>query len=42
MSFAVLLPVKPPAHGKSRLVGLPPAALTDEGRVALATAFKRR
>ena len=39
MSFAVLLPVKPPAHGKSRLVGLPPAALTDEGRVALATAF---
>lgn len=34
MSFAVLLPVKPPARGKSRLVGL-----SDEGRVALASAF---
>ncbi|WP_026145856.1 2-phospho-L-lactate guanylyltransferase [Nocardioides sp. Iso805N] len=40
MSFAVLLPVKPPARGKSRLVGLPGgAALSDAGRVALATAF---
>ncbi|WGL53661.1 2-phospho-L-lactate guanylyltransferase [Nocardioides sp. BP30] len=39
MSFAVLLPVKPPARGKSRLVGLPGAALSDPGRVALATAF---
>jgi 2-phospho-L-lactate/phosphoenolpyruvate guanylyltransferase len=39
MSFAVLLPVKPPARGKSRLVGLPGTELTDEGRVALATAF---
>lgn len=39
MSFAVLLPVKPPARGKSRLVGVPGAALSDEGRVALASAF---
>lgn len=34
MPFAVLLPVKPPSRGKSRLVGLP-----DEGRIALASAF---
>ena len=34
--FAVLVPVKPPALGKSRLVGLP-----DEQRTALATAFAR-
>lgn len=34
MSFAVLLPVKPPARGKSRLVGL-----ADEARITLATAF---
>jgi 2-phospho-L-lactate guanylyltransferase len=32
--FAVLVPVKPPARGKSRLAGLP-----DEQRTALATAF---
>ena len=34
--FAVLVPVKPPALGKSRLAGLP-----DEQRTALATAFAR-
>jgi 2-phospho-L-lactate guanylyltransferase len=34
MSFAVLLPVKPPSRGKSRLVGVP-----DTTRVALASAF---
>jgi 2-phospho-L-lactate guanylyltransferase len=34
MSFAVLLPVKPPARGKSRMVGVP-----DQARIALATAF---
>ena len=34
MSFAVLLPVKPPRRGKSRLVGV-----SDEARVALATGF---
>jgi len=34
MSFAVLLPVKPPARGKSRLVGV-----SDQARVALATGF---
>ena len=34
MSFVVLLPVKPPARGKSRLVGVP-----DATRVALASAF---
>ncbi|MET1060698.1 MAG: 2-phospho-L-lactate guanylyltransferase [Nocardioides sp.] len=34
--FAVLVPVKPPSQGKSRLVGLP-----DERRTALATAFAR-
>ena len=34
--FAVLVPVKPPARGKSRLVGLP-----EEQRAALATAFAR-
>ena len=34
MSFAVLLPVKPPARGKSRLVGV-----SDATRVALASAF---
>ena len=34
MSFVVLLPVKPPARGKSRLVGVP-----DVTRVALASAF---
>lgn len=39
MSFVVLLPVKPPARGKSRLTGLPDAGLPDESRVALASAF---
>lgn len=34
--FVVLVPVKPPARGKSRLAGLP-----DEQRTALATAFAR-
>jgi 2-phospho-L-lactate guanylyltransferase len=34
--FVVLVPVKPPARGKSRLAGLP-----DDLRVALATAFAR-
>jgi len=34
MSFAVLLPVKPPARGKSRLVDL-----SHEARTALASAF---
>lgn len=34
MSFAVLLPVKPPRRGKSRLVGV-----SDETRVALASGF---
>lgn len=34
MSFAVLLPVKPPSRGKSRL-----ADLSDEARTALASAF---
>lgn len=34
MSFVVLLPVKPPARGKSRLAGLP-----DQTRIALASAF---
>jgi 2-phospho-L-lactate guanylyltransferase len=34
--FAVLVPVKAPSQGKSRLVGLP-----DERRTALATAFAR-
>ena len=34
--FAVLVPVKPPALGKSRLAGLP-----DAQRTALATAFAR-
>ena len=34
--FAVLVPVKPPTMGKSRLVGLP-----DEQRAGLATAFAR-
>lgn len=34
--FVVLLPVKPPARGKSRLAGLP-----DEQRTALATGFAR-
>lgn len=34
--FVVLLPVKPPARGKSRLAGLP-----DEQRTSLAAAFAR-
>jgi 2-phospho-L-lactate guanylyltransferase len=34
--FVVLVPVKPPARGKSRLAGLP-----DDLRAALATAFAR-
>jgi 2-phospho-L-lactate guanylyltransferase len=34
MSFAVLLPVKPPSRGKSRLVGM-----SDATRAALASAF---
>lgn len=36
LRFAVLVPVKPPTQGKSRLVGLP-----DEQRAVLATAFAR-
>jgi len=35
-SFVVLVPVKPPARGKSRLAGLP-----DDRRAALAEAFAR-
>lgn len=34
LQFAVLLPVKPPAHGKSRLIGV-----SDEARRDLAEAF---
>ncbi len=36
LRFVVLVPVKPPTQGKSRLVGLP-----DEQRAVLATAFAR-
>lgn len=34
ISFSVIIPVKPPKRGKSRLVGL-----TDEARIELATGF---